>query len=248
MKLVKLFAESVSPADYRFEPANLPVSEGSSRHPHGGPASWWKEGDDRDLNYGMFLFTILFSQCGHLGGKVLVPTSTHVSRLIASRFQLDMLHSTMLLIARSDAESGKLISSTVDANDHEFIIGTTTPGTALADEIAEAEMKGASGAEIEKLETKWMAEHEMCTFNQGELVEFCRVQRIIISMTFPAVEKAINASSNIKDKPETLKQYLAAVDGKSNSHAREIAKDFVGQDVFWNWDSEYSHMVYSIHV
>lgn len=248
MKLVKLFAESVSPADYRFEPAYLPVSEGSSRHPHGGPASWWKEGDDRDLNYGMFLFTILFSQCGHLGGKVLVPTSTHVSRLIASRFQLDMLHSTMLLIARSDAESGKLISSTVDANDHEFIIGTTTPGTALADEIAEAEMKGASGAEIEKLETKWMAEHEMCTFNQGELVEFCRVQRIIISMTFPAVEKAINASSNIKDKPETLKQYLAAVDGKSNSHAREIAKDFVGQDVFWNWDSEYSHMVYSIHV
>lgn len=248
MKLVKLFAESVSPADYRFEPANLPVSEGSSRHPHGGPASWWKEGDDRDLNYGMFLFTILFSQCGHLGGKVLVPTSTHVSRLIASRFQLDMLHSTMLLIARSDAESGKLISSTVDANDHEFIIGTTTPGTALADEIAEAEMKGASGAEIENLETKWMAEHEMCTFNQGELVEFCRVQRIIINMTFPAVEKAINASSNIKDKPETLKQYLAAVDGKSNSHAREIAKDVVGQEVFWNWDSEYSHMVYSIHV
>ena len=100
---------------------------------------------------------------------MLVPTSTHVSRLVASRFQLDMLHSTMLLIARTDAESGKLISSTVDVNDHEFIIGTTTPGAALAEEIAEAEMKGATGAEIEKIESKWMADHEMCTFNQGKL-------------------------------------------------------------------------------
>lgn len=88
----------------------------------------------------------------------------------------------MLLIARSDAESGKLISSTVDANDHEFIVGTTTPGTALADEIAEAEMKGASGAEIEKIETKWMAEHEMCTFNQGAFLEFPNIIYIMLNV------------------------------------------------------------------
>ena len=51
----------------------------------------------------------------------MVPTSTHVSRLIAARFQLDILHSTMLLIARSDAESARLISSSVDINDHKEI-------------------------------------------------------------------------------------------------------------------------------
>ena len=113
-------------------------------------------------------FNEIKSKCGHLGGKVLVPVSTHVSRLIAARFQLDMLHSTMLLIARTDAESGKLLSSSIDINDHEFILGTSTPGIPLADEIAEAENRGATGAELEVIEKKWLKEHELCTFNQGQ--------------------------------------------------------------------------------
>lgn len=78
-----------------------------------------------------------------------------------------MLHSTMLLIARTDAESGRLITSTVDVTDHEFIVGTATPGYALSEEVANAEGKGASGPEIEKVEKKWMQSHELCTFNQG---------------------------------------------------------------------------------
>jgi len=99
---------------------------------------------------------------------VLVPTSTHISRLIASRFQLDLMKSTMLLIARTDSESGKLISSNVDINDHEFIVGTTTKGTdSLAQVLAEAEAKGATGAEVDRLEKDWSDSHEMCTFNQG---------------------------------------------------------------------------------
>ena len=48
----------------------------------------------------------------------MVPTSAHISRLVASRFQLDLLQHTMLLIARTDAESARLLSSTVDARDH----------------------------------------------------------------------------------------------------------------------------------
>lgn len=58
-------------------------------------------------------------------------------------------------------------------------------------------------------------------------------------MTYAAVEKAINASSSIKDKEAAYKQYLTAADGKSNTHAREVAKDILGQEVFWNWDRAY---------
>ena len=73
---------------------------------------------------------------------MLVPASAHVSRLIAARFQLDLLKSTMLLIARTDAESAKLLSSTVDVLDHAFVRGVSAPDRALAEVIAAAEAEG----------------------------------------------------------------------------------------------------------
>ncbi|KAJ3572214.1 hypothetical protein NP233_g3231 [Leucocoprinus birnbaumii] len=157
-------------------------------------------------------------KCGHLGGKVLVPTSTHVSRLIASRFQLDLLKSTMLLIARTDSESGKLLSSNVDVADHEFILGTTRKGSvSLAQALADAEARGATGAEVDKLEQEWTQSHPMCTFNQ-------------------AVEGAINNKHDVKDKAAVFKSYLDAVDGKSIPEARDIAASVVGEPVFWDCD------------
>lgn len=53
-----------------------------------------------------------------------------------------------------------------------------------------------------------------------------------------AVEKAIDRSSSIKDKDAHKKQFLTAVDGKSNTYAREAAKDIVGEEIYWNWDRE----------
>ena len=82
------------------------------------------------------------------------------------------MKSTMLLIARTDSESGKLISSNVDISDHEFIMGTTTKGTdSLAHVLAEAEAKGATGAEIDLLEKEWTESHHMCTFNEGIVID-----------------------------------------------------------------------------
>jgi isocitrate lyase len=105
-----------------------------------------------------------------LAGKVLVPTSTHISRFVAARFQLDLLKSTMLLIARTDSEAGKLISSTVDMADHKFIKGVTTPSSkSLAQVLQEAEAAGKSGKEINEIEATWMASHELVTFEEGAL-------------------------------------------------------------------------------
>jgi isocitrate lyase len=81
------------------------------------------------------------------------------------------MKSTMLLIARTDSESGKLISSNIDIADHEFIVGTITQGThSLAQVLSEAETKGATGAEVDALEQQWTESHEMCTFNQGATI------------------------------------------------------------------------------
>jgi isocitrate lyase len=77
----------------------------------------------------------------------------------------------MLLIARTDAESGKLISSNIDVADHEFILGTTTKDArSLAQVLSDAEARGATGAEVDQLEQDWSASHSLCTFNQGELI------------------------------------------------------------------------------
>ena len=97
-----------------------------------------------------------------------MPASAHVSRLIAARFQLDMLKSTMLLIARTDAESAKLLSSSVDVLDHEFIKGVAAPDRALAEVIAEAETQGKACKEIDRIEAEWLARNPLCTFGEGE--------------------------------------------------------------------------------
>jgi isocitrate lyase len=73
----------------------------------------------------------------------------------------------MLLIARTDSESAKLISSNIDAADHPYILGTIKSGTPLAEVLAAAEANGTVGTALDALEGEWMAQHELCTFDQG---------------------------------------------------------------------------------
>ncbi len=65
-------------------------------------------------------------KCGHLGGKVLVPTQEFVQKLIAARLASDVMGVPTVLIARTDADSAKLITSDADPHDREFIAGTRT--------------------------------------------------------------------------------------------------------------------------
>ena len=60
-------------------------------------------------------------KCGHLGGKVLIPTQAHERNLIAARLAADVMGTPTLVVARTDAESAQLITSDIDERDHPFI-------------------------------------------------------------------------------------------------------------------------------
>jgi len=61
-------------------------------------------------------------KCGHLGGKVLVPTKEAIAKLIAARLATDVLDVPTLVIARTDADAASLITSDIDPTDHKFIL------------------------------------------------------------------------------------------------------------------------------
>jgi isocitrate lyase len=65
-------------------------------------------------------------KCGHLGGKVLVPTVEAIQKLVAARLAADVLGVPTVLIARTDAEAASLLTNDIDPRDHEFITGERT--------------------------------------------------------------------------------------------------------------------------
>ncbi|MDQ3711070.1 MAG: isocitrate lyase [Acidobacteriota bacterium] len=65
-------------------------------------------------------------KCGHLGGKVLVPTQEAIQKLIAARLAADVCNVPTILIARTDANSANLLTSDVDGNDKSFCTGKRT--------------------------------------------------------------------------------------------------------------------------
>jgi isocitrate lyase len=65
-------------------------------------------------------------KCGHMGGKVLVPTREAVAKLVAARLAADTMGVPTILLARTDAEAGDLVTSDVDDNDRPFCTGERT--------------------------------------------------------------------------------------------------------------------------
>ncbi len=61
-------------------------------------------------------------KCGHMGGKVLVPVQEAINKLVAARLAADVMGVPSIIVARTDAESGSLITTDIDPRDHPFIL------------------------------------------------------------------------------------------------------------------------------
>ncbi|MEX0275418.1 MAG: isocitrate lyase [Flavobacteriaceae bacterium] len=66
-------------------------------------------------------------KCGHLGGKVLVPTQEAINKLIAARLAADVMGIPTIIIARTDADAANLLTSDIDPRDHRFVTGERSP-------------------------------------------------------------------------------------------------------------------------
>lgn len=65
-------------------------------------------------------------KCGHMGGKVLVPTQEFIQKLIAARLAADVMGVPTIIVARTDANGAHLLTSDIDQSDHRFLTGSRT--------------------------------------------------------------------------------------------------------------------------
>jgi isocitrate lyase len=150
-------------------------------------------------------------KCGHLGGKVLIPTGQHIRTLVAARLAADVMGVPSLVVARTDAESATLITSDVDERDRPFIQGSdrTPEGFyRVSNGVKACIARGLSYAPYSDL--IWW---ETSTPNLDEAREFAEA----IKREFPDQMLAYNCSPSFNWNAKLDKQTIAGFQRELNA-------------------------------
>lgn len=161
-----------------------------------------------------------------MAGKVLVPISEHINRLVAIRLQYDIMGVENLVIARTDSEAATLITTNIDDRDHAFILGSTNPkleGQSLVSALTRAEKEGVTGPKLQAIEDDWVAAANLKLFPD------------VLAEAYAAHSRASTSSAGVTKLRSELASlsYSDAVKHVTSSPYSVPASKLP----YWNWDS-----------